>query len=244
MKKTKIIMGMPITVEVLDSIKATEMESVFEYFRKIDRKFSTYKKNSEISRINRGLSKDQWSEETKEVFNLSEQTKLQTGGYFNIENKGIIDPSGLVKGWSIHNASKILLELGYSNFYIEAGGDIEIHGYRNKRLPWDVGIRNPFNVNEIIKVLRLTNRGVATSGSYIRGEHIYNPIKNRTANDVASLTVIATNIYDADRFATAAYAMGQEGINFIEGLKGMEGYMVSYDELATYTSGFKELIAN
>ncbi len=54
-KHTDNIMNMPITVEVVDvAAKPTDIEAVFEYFRQIDNQFSTFKKNSEISRINRG----------------------------------------------------------------------------------------------------------------------------------------------------------------------------------------------
>jgi FAD:protein FMN transferase len=87
--------------------------------------------------------------------------------------------------------------------------------------------------------------GVATSGTYIRGLHIYDPKKdNQPVNEIVSLTVIGPNIYEADRFATAAFAMGKNGINFIENLPGFEGYMVDNDKKATLTTGFEKYIAN
>jgi thiamine biosynthesis lipoprotein len=70
-------------------------------------------------------------------------------------------------------------------------------------------------------------------------EHIFNPKKKKAAKDIASITVIGPNIYEADRFATAAFAMGVEGIKFIEKLKGFEGYMIQNDNKAVYTSEFK-----
>jgi thiamine biosynthesis lipoprotein len=54
-----------------------------------------------------------------------------------------------------------------------------------------------------------------------------------------SLTVIGPNVCDADRFATGAFAMGEAGIRFIEGLPGFEGYMIDAHGVATYTSGFE-----
>jgi thiamine biosynthesis lipoprotein len=54
--------------------------------------------------------------------------------------------------------------------------------------------------------------------------------------------VIGPNVYDADRFATAAFAMGRNGIEFIEKLAGFEGYLIDQERQATYTSGFERLV--
>ena len=43
---------------------------------------------------------------------------------------------------------------------------------------------------------------------------------------------------EADRFATAAFAMGRDGICFIEQTPGLEGYVVDGNGRATLTSGF------
>ncbi|MEO8863076.1 MAG: FAD:protein FMN transferase [Candidatus Saccharimonadales bacterium] len=244
-KQTKIIMGMPITVEIIDKVASSVFVDVFDYFSAIDKRYSTYKKSSEISQINGGLPQLKWSTEMKTVFDLCEQTKQQTNGYFDIYHNDRLDPSGLVKGWSIQNAAQLLLEIGVENFYIEAGGDIQAHGKNASDEPWRVGIRNPFNINEIIKTLVISGEGVATSGTYIRGQHIYNPHSpNSDINEVKSLTVVGPNIYEADRFATAAFAMGKKGIGFIESTGGLEGYMVDDAQIATYTSGFKRYQAD
>jgi thiamine biosynthesis lipoprotein len=240
MKQTEIIMGMPITVEVIDKITDNQFNSIFSYFRTIDEKYSTYKTTSEISRINRGLPKNRWSHEMKSVLDLCQKTKRQTNGYFDISHNGKLDPSGLVKGWSVNNAAQMLIGKGINNFYIEAGGDIQVHGMNADKEPWEIGIRNPFNIDEIIKVIKLTNQGIATSGTYIRGQHIYNPFnKDQTDSRVKSLTVIGPNVYEADRYATAAFAMGEAGITFISSISGLEGYMVDAQEIATYTKGFE-----
>jgi thiamine biosynthesis lipoprotein len=82
---------------------------------------------------------------------------------------------------------------------------------------------------------------VATSGTYERGKHIYNPKTGKTAeSDIASISIIGPNVYEADRFATAAFAMGREGINFIASLLGFEGMMIDNDGVATMTDGFEK----
>ncbi len=244
MKQTRLIMGMPITIEILDAtITQDDLDDVFAYFVSVDDIFSTYKETSEISKINRGeLRPAQYSEDMKVVLALSAQTKKETDGYFDIEHNGIYDPSGIVKGWAIQNAAKMLRARGFRNFYVDAGGDIQVAGSKHGD-PWRVGIRNPFNRNEYVKVLVITDQGVATSGTAIRGQHIYDPFNQNTPLvDVASITVIGPNVYDADRFATAAFAMGKRGIQFIEKLAGFEGYMIDAHARATYTSGFERYV--
>lgn len=235
-------MDMPIAVEIVDvSADEKEVEKVFDYFRYVDEKFSTYKETSEITKINNGeLSEKDWSADMKEVFGLSAKTKEQTNGYFDIKKPdGKYDPSGLVKGWAIWNAAKLLEEDGCRNFYVDAGGDIQVSGKNAKGEDWSIGIKNPLNQAEIIKTVYPRGAGVATSGTYIRGEHIYNPKNGLPANEIVSLTVVGPNIYEADRFATAAFAMGREGINFIERLVGFEGYSIDKAGVATMTTGFE-----
>lgn len=241
MKETRILMGMPITVEIVDATATPEaLDSTFAYFAQVDARFSTYKENSEISRINRReLELDQASAEMRTVFALAEQTRQETGGYFDIRRHGAIDPSGLVKGWAIYHAAERLRQKGFRNFYVEAGGDVEARGRNAAAENWRVGIRNPFAPDEIVKVLSLSDRGVATSGTYVRGQHIYDPNDpGALQTDIVSLTVIGPNIYEADRFATAAFAMGREGILFIERLEGFEGYMIDARGMATFTGEF------
>lgn len=233
-------MGMPITVEIVDQVSETVFKSVFDYFKKIDSQFSTYKTASEISKINDGLPKNQWSPLMREILKLCEQTKRQTNGYFDIQHTGKLDPSGLVKGWAIREAAQRLKRHGLKNFYIEAGGDIQASGMNESKKPWCVGIRSPFNIDEIIKSISVSSEGVATSGTYIRGQHIYNPHEpEQQVKDVVSLTVIGPDVYEADRFATAAFAMGRDGINFIGSLPSLEAYMVTSDHQATFTDGFE-----
>ncbi|MFI5212516.1 MAG: FAD:protein FMN transferase [Candidatus Saccharimonadales bacterium] len=240
---TQIIMGMPITVGIIttqDSAAAREL--VFDYFQTIDQRYSPFRPDSEVSHINNGLKKAQWSAEMKQLLQLCEQTKQQTDGYFDVYHNGRLDPSGLVKGWAINNAAQMLYIRGYRHFYIDAGGDIQVHGKNEYGTPWTIGIRNPFDHEEIVKSVQLTSEGIATSGTAIRGQHIYNPRRSQPITDIVALTVIGPSIYEADRFATAAFAMGAAGIQFIDSLDGFEGYMIDVHKIATMTRGFERYV--
>jgi thiamine biosynthesis lipoprotein len=239
--------GMPITVAIVEplpsqsSSKALSMISqVFAYFGYIDDKFSTYKPASEISLINQGvLSVADASPDMQTVLSLAEALRLETDGYFDIAHEGRIDPSGLVKGWALSKAADMLCKSGCDHFYVEAGGDFQAVGLNAEGEPWRVGIRNPFQTDEIVTILAVSNCGVATSGTYIRGQHIYDPVSGSLPDtEILSITVIGPDVYEADCYATAAFAMGGAGIRFIQSLDGFEGYMIDRHGQATFTSGF------
>jgi thiamine biosynthesis lipoprotein len=241
MKETRIIMGMPIEIEIVDPGAGTALEAAFALLVSVDGRFSTYKEDSEISRFNRGeIARDALSPEMCEVFALAKKTNEETSGYFDmLRPDGLIDPSGIVKGWAILAVAKLIYTAGYEHYFVNAGGDIAMSGKNAVGEDWSVGIRDPFSINRIVKVIYPHEKGVATSGSYIRGDHIYNPhASEETLNDIVSITVIGPDVLEADRYATAAFAMGRRGIEFIERLPGFEGYMIDAKGVATMTSGF------
>ena len=247
MRETRIVMGMPCTVEIVADECLAVINSVFEYFTKVDERFSTYKPTSEISAINRGeISPADFSVDMREVFDLAARTKFESDGFFEIKRAdGKIDPSGIVKGWAIRNAARMIAAAGFSNFYVDVGGDIQTGGCDADGKAWRIGIRSPFNDQDVIKAIELNGHGVATSGTYVRGQHIYNPLcPTETIKYIVSLTVIGADVLEADRFATAAFAIGEDGIYFIESLTGIEGYMVNASGIATQTSGFGDFVVS
>ncbi len=241
LRETRLMMGMPITVQAQDEgATQADLDAAFDYFHSIDETFSPYLASSEVTRLNQGqLTPAQFSDDLRELLALAELTKQQTDGYFDIMRDGVCDPSGVVKGWAIQQAADLLRARGLANFYVDAGGDIAAVGIHDGA-PWRIGIRNPFNRQQIVKALSVTDCGVATSGTAVRGQHIYNPFDpGAPLRDIVSLTVIGPNVCDADRFATGAFAMGKAGIQFIERLPGFEGYMIDAYGVATYTHGFE-----
>lgn len=245
MKETRLLMGMPIILEVVDpGVRSFDLEKIFDFFQYVDNEFSPFKPDSAVSRLNDGrLKPENYDRELREILDLSEETKQETDGYFDIYYNGHCNPSGLVKGWAIHRAAQSLKKAGFNNYYINAGGDIEVAGTNQAGQIWKVGIRNPFNHKEIVKVLGLSGRGIATSGTYQRGQHIYNPLAEISGqSEIVSLTVVGPNVYEADRFATAAFAMGRDGLTWLEQRPGLEAYQIDKNGQAAYTSGFNQFI--
>ena len=240
-RDTRILMGMPITVEILGALAEGMVSAVFDHFAAVDARLSPFKPDSEVSALNAArLTPAEFSAELVEVLDLADRTKHETRGYFDMRRPdGRFDPSGIVKGWSIRNAARRIAAAGFRDFYVEAGGDIQTGGRDPEGGDWRIGIRNPFDETQIIKVVTPRGHGIATSGTYVRGQHIHNPHRPHSAvEDLVSLTVIGPDVLEADRFATAAFAMGKDGIHFIEATPGLEGYAVDPQGIATQTSGF------
>jgi thiamine biosynthesis lipoprotein len=237
LEETRTVMGMTARVAIAEPCARPEdVDAVFDFFAATDRRFSPFKHDSELCRLNRG-ELGAPSGEMREILALSEQSRAQTDGYFDIRRPdGALDTCGIVKGWAINKGARLLSERGYRNFAVEIGGDIQTCGRNQMGGDWRVGIRNPFSAGEVVKILYPRGGGVATSGSYHQGAHIYDP-HGGTPDGLVSLTVIGPNILEADIAATAAFAMGREGIYFIERAPGFEGYAIDAKGTARMTSG-------
>ncbi|WP_199178656.1 FAD:protein FMN transferase [Acidimangrovimonas sediminis] len=236
---------MPVTLDIVDAAGEAPFEAVFGLLEAIDRRFSPFKAESELCRLDRGdLAEPALSGEMREVLALAEDTGRRSNGYFRIRRPdGGLDPSGVVKGWAIKRAADLLRARGHRHFCVEVAGDMEVSGLGPDRQPWRVGLRNPFDAGQIVKVLALSDRGIATSGTATQGQHIYDPHRpGHAITRIVSLTVIGPDVLEADRFATAAFAMEEDGIDFIEETPGLEGYAIGADRVATLTSGFRAYV--
>jgi thiamine biosynthesis lipoprotein len=97
-------MGMPIVADVRDDVGGEVLDDMFDWLRWVDATFSTYKDDSEISRFNRGeLALADADPRVRDVLARCEELRVVTRGYFDVRaaSPGVIDPSGLVKGWSV-----------------------------------------------------------------------------------------------------------------------------------------------
>ena len=129
------IMGMPIEIDVRD--EGIDVEPAFAWLRRADELFSTYRADSEISRLGRGeLLLSECAPEVDEVLSRCVALRRETDGYFDVRAGGRLDPSGLVKGWAVARAAERLG--GVRRLFINAGGDIATRGG-----PWRIGIRHP-----------------------------------------------------------------------------------------------------
>lgn len=236
-------MGMPVTVHVVDDKAQDEaIDAVFNDFALLDRTFSPFIRDSAVSRINREeLRPEDAGPLVSQAIDLCRLYELATDGFFSAWIDGRFDPSGLVKGWAIDRACSILDGNGYHDYFIDAGGDVQARGRNLQGGPWRVGIRHPVERDKAARVVLASGLAVATSGTYEKGEHILDPHSGKPAKAWLSFTVVGPDILQADVFATACFAMGAAGLDFVSHLVSYEAYAIDNRLQASYTSGFDAL---
>lgn len=237
------VMGMPVVVEVCDEgVTEAAVEQAFRWLRHVDRTFSTYDEHSEISRLNRGeLAVPDASLEVRSVLGRCEELLTLTGGYFDAGAPipGGVDPSGLVKGWSVAGAARLLERAGARNFCIDAGGDILVRGEAPQGGPWRIGIAHPLRGDAIACTVALSDRAIATSGAYARGAHIVDPHRGLAPRGLLAVSVIAADLPTADAYATAAFAMGELAGEWCVRQAGYDFMLITEDEEVLTTPGFE-----
>jgi FAD:protein FMN transferase len=235
-------MGMPVTVDVRDEdVDDGVLERLFDVLRFADAIFSTYKEDSEISRLNRGeLALDDAHPDVREVLDRCEALRLETDGYFDVRaaSPDAIDPSGLVKGWAVDRAASLLDEAGVRNYAVNVAGDMRLRGRAVPEPCWSVGIQHPLEPASIAAVVQANDLAVATSGSYARGEHVLDPHTRRPPTGVLSVTIVGPELATSDAYATAAFAMGEAGIHWTARLRDHEAMTILADQRVLSTPGF------
>ena len=241
-------MGTAIGLDLRDrAVSPAAVDAMFDHLRDIDARFSTYREDSEISRLGRGeMSLHSCSPDVREVLERCEALRELSRGYFDIRahrSDGGLDPSGFVKGWAAEGAAGLLDAGGARNYCLNAGGDVITRGEPEPGRPWRVGIRHPELPDKLATVLETRDLAVATSGAYERGEHIIDPHTGREPDGLLSFTVVGPKLSVADAYATAAFAMGRDGINWIAGLAGYAGCMITAERRRVWTPEFARYAA-
>ncbi len=152
-----------------------------------------------------------------------------------------LDLGAVAKGLAVDTAARELEP--FTNFAIDAGGDLYLSGSNEQGIPWSVGIRHPRQEHRLIASLRVSNQAVCTSGDYERRDangtqhHILDPRTGASPGAVASATVVAPGAMLADALATAVFVLGPEkGMQLLNRL-GVEGLVVTQDMECHETQG-------
>jgi FAD:protein FMN transferase len=221
--------GTVISLMVLDPVDPVVVDDVLGWFQRVDDLFSTWRTETEISRIGRGeLDVARSSREVQEVLALCEQMRDATDGAFDIAagasadvepRPGLapLDPSGLVKGWALERAVDRLAAAGVGRCSINAGGDVVVRGGTGAGRPWRIGIQHPWHRDKVAEVASVASGAVATSGRSERGDHVIDPRSGRPARGLVSATVVGPDLAIADALATAAIAHGSIGAGWLAG---------------------------
>jgi thiamine biosynthesis lipoprotein len=216
MRFLETVMGIPMSIDVRDDVDARRAaERAFQALREADRRFSTYRPDSEVSRLNAFPERHPpFSDDFREVFAIGEAAARDSGGAFRIRRAdGSWDVDGVVKGWAAARAARAFHAAGRRDFCLNAGGDVAVSGSPGDARPWSVGIRSPYEPTAMLAVLQVTDAAVATSGAYERGAHIVDGRDGSLATGLLSATVVADDLTTADVLATTVFALGPDGVD-------------------------------
>jgi len=260
-------------------------QQVSESLESLNKTFSTFNHDSELSKLNKSGANEivSVSKKMSEVLSISAKVHKLTNGYFDptidplvrlwgfgrdfrntypskqeIDNELInigyesiiisgniiskkklvtVDFASIAKGYAVDIISEILMNSEKKDYLVEIGGELFVNGDEYFRNGWDVQIANPaIPSNASLMTIRIKNKGVATSGSYLnfrefggkKYQHIIDPHNGYPVeNSLLSVTVIADSTVFADALATGLIGMGLEkGLNLVNSLKEIEAIFI------------------
>jgi thiamine biosynthesis lipoprotein len=245
-RRVEHVMGTAVSIAAAEPVPAAVFDRVFGWLRRVDAVYSTYRPESQVSRLRRGeLEPSGCDPDVRVVLRLCERLRACTGGYFDvcIGGRGRLDPSGLVKGWAAERASALLASCGVSDHMVNAGGDVRLRRDGADGRPWRVGLADPLAPGGLLAVVAGCDLAVATSGTAERGAHVLDPHTERPAADLAAVTVVGPSLTWADAFATAAMAMGRvRAGGWLARLPRYAGLLVGADGDVRHTPGFSRYL--
>ncbi len=184
-----------------------------------------YDKSFDEARIATKLQNESFIEEIKTLLQKRPHPdKIQLNmkqHSIKLEKHQKLDLGGLAKGHAIDLAKEVLINKGFNDFIINAGGDIWVNSTKR------VALFNPTTSNNPFFFVTLKDKAVAGSGSSARKvgffHHILNPQTGAPENKLLQTYVIANTAIEADLYATVLFLLGEKGLDLIheKGLKGV-----------------------
>lgn len=162
----------------------------------------------------------------------------------------VLEPASIVKGIAIDEAGKSVIEVGVTNFLINAGGDIITHGAFYGGASWNIAIQDPGNTDAVVTAVTLRDAGMATSGTYQtkgvhKGKVWHHLVDMRTGkpsgSGITSATVIAKTCEEADTEASLAILLSEnEAIERLE-RRRLPYFLIHKDGRVSKNEAFTEL---
>ncbi len=165
-----------------------------------------------------------------------------------------LDVGSTGKGYAVQRVMEYCREKGMDNILLSLGGNISGLGTRIDGTPFRIAIQNPDLTSAepyIEKVDISDGQCVVSSGDYQRyymvdGKvycHIINPDTLYPAETFAAVSILTDDSGKADALSTAIYNMTlEEGMDFVNGLDGVEAMWVYHDGSKVYSEHFEESI--
>jgi thiamine biosynthesis lipoprotein len=232
-QRARYLMGTMCEVSVQAAHEA-EIEAAFAEAARIEKLISTWRPESELSRLNAG-SISAPGAELGSLLALADEWTRATNGAFSPRVKGLVDvwrtresgtmpdraaiaralqssqieEGGFGKGYAI---DRMLALMTASDATVNFGGQIATRGVLT------VGIADPEDRERAVIELTLDNASISTSSGSEktfehagrRFSHIFDPRTGEALPPRGSATVIASSATAADILSTALYVMGEE----------------------------------
>jgi thiamine biosynthesis lipoprotein len=157
---------------------------------------------------------------------------------------------GIGKGYALDRAVTMLKGDGFTDFLIQAGGDMYAAG-TNNGTPWTLGIADPRGAHDAFAAVEIRDATFSTSGDYerfflrdgIRYHHLIDPDRGEPARGCRSVTIVAGRAVIADVLSTGVFIMGPvDGMALIERLPNVEGVIVTASNEVLISSGLKDRV--
>ena len=201
-----------------------------------------YKKSNGKFNINMGSVIAVWKKYRDAGTGVPTLEELTNSGSININNvvlldndkikntKPDIDLGGISKGYTTGKAAEYLKANGIDSFIINAGGNVVV-GKNATKDYYSIGIENPEDTSDIYQVVKGNNIAVVTSGGYerfyeyngVRYHHIIDPDTLFPANNMLSVTIVASDSGLADILSTTLFLMQpKDAIDLVNSLDDVE----------------------
>jgi thiamine biosynthesis lipoprotein len=176
------------------------------------------------------------------------------GRVFLPESGMALDFGGFGKEYAVDIVADIARDHGISDALVDFGRDLRALGAPPGRPAWHIGLEDPQRPGATwASVAFDANRGVASSGDYVRsfvieGRRFGHIIDPRTgwpvANGCTQATVIASTCLQAGVLSTTAFVLGvPAGIEWIESFSGAQGALITAQARAQ-TRGFFQYVVS
>ncbi len=150
-----------------------------------------------------------------------------------------IDLGGIAKGYIADVLKEFLQKEGVESALIDLGGNILTLGTKPDGTSFHIGIKKPFDTQEIITSVSVSDSSVVTSGSYerffevdgVKYHHILDTKNGYPVSaDLLSVTILSEKSIDGDALSTSCFALGLvKGKALIDSLDGVEAIFITED---------------
>lgn len=200
-----------------------------------------------------GTDSEQWTplnsdEIHKLVHENPKMDDIETDGdWVSSRNHAVqLDFGGIAKGYAVDIALHYLKSQGIHNAIINAGGNLGVIGYKQKRFwqttPWTIGVRHPNGQDVLARLEAQPHEMLFSSGNYERYHqyqgkrytHIINPNTGYPINHITTATVMHHNGAVADAASTALAIAGVDKAAKIAKQMGIKAYLLMDDNDVVY----------